>query len=253
MVTTPHAPEDLVFSLIEQVGQLEDAAALRPFLSRVASVYGLANIAYFGMNIPGLSGVAAPYLAVTYSDAWVEHYKARQFQGIDPVLDHGFSSILPFDWRQLARDRRDVRAMFGESLEFGVGRQGLSFPVRGRLGDVALFTITGTHPDRDWDALLRQFTRDFQILALHIHDKVVRAQGNSQLPVSLTRRERQCLQWVALGKTVWETATILALSERTVRFYLDLARHKLGATNITHAVAQAITLGHIRSPATWVA
>jgi DNA-binding CsgD family transcriptional regulator len=242
----------MVFSLIEQVGQLEDVAGLRPFLMHIASVYGLTNIAYFGMNIPGLAASAKPFLAVTYSDAWVDHYKARQFQVIDPVLEHGFASILPFDWRQLMRDRRDVRAMFGESVEFGVGRQGLSFPVRGRLGDAALFTITGMHADRDWDATLQRYMRDFQILALHIHDKVVRTQGDGQHHVSLTRRECQCLQWVALGKTVWETATILALSERTVRFYLDLARHKLGATNITHAVAKAIAIGLIRPPTAWV-
>src|SRR5690606_34818573 len=36
--------------------------------------------------------------------------------------------------------------------------------------------------------------------------------------ISLSRRELECLYWSALGKTSWETAIILGLSERTINF-----------------------------------
>jgi DNA-binding CsgD family transcriptional regulator len=52
----------------------------------------------------------------------------------------------------------------------------------------------------------------------------------------LSPRERECLQWIAEGKTYWECAMILGLSEHTVRCYLESARHKLGAANNSHAV-----------------
>ena len=55
----------------------------------------------------------------------------------------------------------------------------------------------------------------------------------------LSPRERECLLWIAEGKTYWETAMILGLSEHTVRCYLESARHKLGAANNTHAVNKA--------------
>jgi len=36
----------------------------------------------------------------------------------------------------------------------------------------------------------------------------------------LTDRERECLLWVSMGKTAWETASILDRSQRTVEFHL---------------------------------
>lgn len=65
---------------------------------------------------------------------------------------------------------------------------------------------------------------------------------------SLTRREKECLHWASLGKTVCETAVILNLSEKTVRHYLDQARFKLDASNITHAVSKAIFANLICNP-----
>ncbi|MER8428662.1 LuxR C-terminal-related transcriptional regulator [Mesorhizobium sp. M1403] len=43
--------------------------------------------------------------------------------------------------------------------------------------------------------------------------------------------------------TVKRTAEILSLSPRTVRFHLDLARAKLGAKSLAHAVAIATERG----------
>ncbi|TRW17909.1 helix-turn-helix transcriptional regulator [Glacieibacterium frigidum] len=57
----------------------------------------------------------------------------------------------------------------------------------------------------------------------------------------LTPRERDALAFVAEGKTDWEIATILGLSESTARFHVDNARRKLGAVNRSHAVARLIT------------
>ncbi len=56
----------------------------------------------------------------------------------------------------------------------------------------------------------------------------------------LSDRERECLLWVSMGKTAWETASILARSPRTVEFHLKNAIRKLGATNKIHACALAI-------------
>jgi DNA-binding CsgD family transcriptional regulator len=70
----------------------------------------------------------------------------------------------------------------------------------------------------------------------------LRAESRFFRPVKLSRRERECLYWAAKGKTFGEIATILTLSERTVKFYLDIARHKLGAMNITEAVAKGVSM-----------
>jgi len=64
-------------------------------------------------------------------------------------------------------------------------------------------------------------------------------------PVHLTPRELECLRWVSVGKTAWETATIIGRSSRTVEFHLINAGRKLGAINKVHAVVLAVRLGLI--------
>ena len=60
---------------------------------------------------------------------------------------------------------------------------------------------------------------------------------------SLTRRESECLAWCAEGKSYWETAVILGISERTVSFHMEAVRGKLNAGSNAHAVAIAVRAG----------
>lgn len=55
----------------------------------------------------------------------------------------------------------------------------------------------------------------------------------------LSKRELQCLQWLAAGKTYSEAATILEVSERTLRFHVGNARQKLGVSTTMQAVVAA--------------
>jgi LuxR family quorum sensing-dependent transcriptional regulator len=63
------------------------------------------------------------------------------------------------------------------------------------------------------------------------------AQPGDDLP-ALTGRERDCLAVVADGRTDWQIAALLGISEPTVRFHLNNARRKLGAVNRAQAVAR---------------
>ena len=64
--------------------------------------------------------------------------------------------------------------------------------------------------------------------------------------ISLTRRERDCLLWVAEGKTTWEIGQILRISENTVLYHIKNAQEKLGAVSRIHAVAKALRLELLR-------
>ncbi len=67
---------------------------------------------------------------------------------------------------------------------------------------------------------------------------------------ALSGRELQCLNWVATGKTSWETAAILGLSERTVNFHIKNACRKLNVYSRQAGVTQALRLGLLQSPST---
>lgn len=61
----------------------------------------------------------------------------------------------------------------------------------------------------------------------------------------LSPRERECLQWVAAGKTDWEIGQILSLSEKTVNVYVERAKSKFGVTTRAQALVQAMRRGLI--------
>ena len=59
----------------------------------------------------------------------------------------------------------------------------------------------------------------------------------------LSGRERECLLWVARGKTYAETAIILGLSFATIKTNLDAARYKLNCATLAQATAAAMAQG----------
>lgn len=61
----------------------------------------------------------------------------------------------------------------------------------------------------------------------------------------LTQRELTCLQWVAIGKTSWETGRILGLAERTINYHIQNACHKLGVHGRQAAITTAMRTGQL--------
>ncbi|MCO6392870.1 LuxR family transcriptional regulator [Aliihoeflea aestuarii] len=61
----------------------------------------------------------------------------------------------------------------------------------------------------------------------------------------LSVRERECLSWVAEGKTTEEVALILGVSANTINAYVAKAIQKVAATNRAMAIATAIRTGMI--------
>ncbi len=230
-----------IFDRFEQIESVDNLAAL---WKEMKSLYELTNIAYLGTGIPRLTD-KEPYLSVTYSEDWVQHYKDRNYVEVDPVLTEGFKTILPMEWSRFSVSTPVLKQFFGEANEFGIGRHGLTIPIRGRIGERALFSITSDVSLVEWRRMRRHFMRDFQLFGFFAHELILRVEHVMEYQVSLAPQEIRCLHWVALGKTAEETAIILGLSGRTVRFYLENARRKLQVINNTQAVAKAIRLNII--------
>lgn len=58
----------------------------------------------------------------------------------------------------------------------------------------------------------------------------------------LSPREFEVLHWLKRGKTSWEIAQILGISERTVNYHINNILRKLDATNRSQAVSEAANL-----------
>jgi LuxR family quorum-sensing system transcriptional regulator SinR len=116
-----------------------------------------------------------------------------------------------------------------------------------------MLSVSTDIPLREWPARRKIYMRDIQGLAAVFHASLQKpnqrynGMSGDGLPI-LTERESEVLKWSAAGKSYWEIATILGVSERTVRFFMTNARQKLDVVSNTQAVAQAIWNGLIPPP-----
>jgi DNA-binding CsgD family transcriptional regulator len=82
----------------------------------------------------------------------------------------------------------------------------------------------------------------------HIHLALLRTTPKTSQAVApcvreLTLREMMILNWIKNGKTNWEIAKIIGVTERTIRFHLESIFSKLDVTSRSHAIATAIEHG----------
>jgi DNA-binding CsgD family transcriptional regulator len=72
-----------------------------------------------------------------------------------------------------------------------------------------------------------------------------RLKARAEIASPLSVREKECLSWVAEGKTTEEVAMILGVSANTINAYIAKAIQKVAATNRAMAIATAIRSGMI--------
>lgn len=237
----------LNISRLESLGIDFDEIPLEIFIQKIKEIYELQNITYLCPSFPGRS-LFNPYILTTYSADWVEHYKANNYITIDPVLLVGCRSLSAVDWATLPKRNPKVQRLFGETADFGVGRQGLTVPVRGPLNGIwALFILTSNDNDETWKSRHYELLRDSVNVAYYVHQRAygLHVQAEEIDLNTISRREKEALSWCAEGKSIEDIGLLMSISPETVKGYLDSARYKLGALNRTHAVVKAIRAGLI--------
>ncbi len=199
------------------------------------------------MTYHWVDGAGDQYGFTTYSDAWDERYRDRNYHRIDPVILGCFQRFHAVDWKQLNWSGKAVKAFLQDAQEHGVGNQGYSIPLRGPGGQFALFTVNNTCDDAAWQAFVETYGRDLILVAHYLNRKALEFAKNRQPDNmrGLSPREIDAMTLLALGYSRAQVAHSLSISEHTLRAYIESARSKLGAQNTTHAIATALSRGLI--------
>lgn len=222
---------------------LSQASSLEKLGSEIRSLRDLFQIEHLVYHSVNASG--GQYAALTYSDAWVERYLSEDYARIDPVVTGCFQRYMPVDWKALDWSSKSARALLGEAVDAGLGNQGFTVPVHGPMGQFALFTVNDRSADDAWARFTGESLNDLILVAHYTNERALDIEGReaqSKLR-PLSPRERDALTLLALGQSRAQAADHLAISEHTLRAYIESARLKLGASNTTHAVARALTQG----------
>lgn len=180
--------------------------------------------------------VGPAFIFATPTRAAVEAFDLRQ-----PFVDHPFTvqaraSERPFLMSHLRKkmglDEETWHSILPRSLK---DTDGMVVPVHedGKLAWCAAFA--GAQPD------LSQRAQSVMSAAVHAAYARFHQLLDAKTSLSpLSRRESECLKWVADGKTDFEVGKILHISPRTVRFHINNAKAKLGVATRIQAVAKRI-------------
>ncbi len=231
-----------VEAILEELEQADTLDGLQSAIVMLRDLYHVDHMIYHWVDSAG-----DHYGCGTYPIEWAQHYTEQNYQRVDPVVIGCYQRFHPVDWKRLDWSSKAARAFLVDAMNFGVGNQGFSVPIRGPNGQFALFTVNHTCSDEEWSALTNEHRRDLILIGHYFNQKALefetdRAPEQAQ---SLSPREVDAMTLLAIGYSRAQVANTLSISEHTLRVYIESARFKLGALNTTHAVARAISRGLI--------
>ncbi|WP_153077294.1 autoinducer binding domain-containing protein [Paraburkholderia bonniea] len=227
------------------LGACTDAETLRSQLFAVTRQLGFSAVLYAGrFALDGARVVAR--IESNYDHLWREHYEAKNYAAIDPTVDHALHSLAPLVWND-AMYRSPAQQQFREDAQAHGLVTGATFPVHSREGDAALLSLSVDGRGQLAKAHLNQHLMWGPFIATMVQDamrKIVKGGALEQRP-ELTPRENEVLKWLASGKTSWDIAALLGISEHGVVHHVRNILVKFDVTTRRQAVAKAIALGMI--------
>jgi LuxR family transcriptional regulator, quorum-sensing system regulator BjaR1 len=226
---------------VDAVEQLDAPDVIQMFEAEIKAC-GFHAYIMAGLPSPGTS-LTDLTVANGWPPEWFEIYTRENFSIMDPIPKYGASTVQPFEWAEARYDKDSNPAahlVMTRATEFRL-MQGYCIPLHYDEGGAVISMAT------------EQLTIDpvaksaLQLIGVYAHNRI-RSLGRPKPEKRdlLTPREREILRWAADGKTSWEVSVILNISERTVKFHLIQASHKLNAVNRTAAVAKALARGLIK-------
>jgi DNA-binding CsgD family transcriptional regulator len=237
---------------LEKVPQLDDVIArlecaehleeLQTIIEWLRDYYAVDDMVYHWVSSNGTQ-----YGCGTYDPKWVARYLEQGYLRIDPVVIGCYQRFHPVDWKRLDWSSKAARAFMSDAISHGIGTQGYSIPIRGPNGQFALFSVSHTCADDHWDRFTELNRRDLILLAHYFNQTALKLEPGRKPETTqpLSPREVEAMTLLAVGYSRAQVADTLAISEHTLRVYIESARFKLGALNTTHAVARAMSRGQI--------
>ncbi|HEY0681667.1 MAG TPA: LuxR family transcriptional regulator [Steroidobacter sp.] len=188
-----------------------------------------------------------------YPREWAELFSELEFFEVDPVLLRASRSLVPFSWNTADFDEElspPQQEIFHEARRYGLTR-GYTVPIHSVNAPRDFRASCSVVPDSD--RLPSAAYLAVQLMAFYMYEAASKDAAEKDPPPiqkPLSKRERQCLELAAQGKSDWVSSKILGLSERTVHNHVENAKRRLQVATrvqaVVHALAgQQISLGDV--------
>lgn len=181
-----------------------------------------------------------------YPDSWRETYTASRLFDVDPIHLASKRKSAAFEWsevEQLIRLTPEHRDMLRHCATHGIVN-GYTIPVHipGDATGSCTFVVDEHHGLPHENLPIAHMIGSYAFEAAR---RYVRAKTDTKAAPRLTQRQLDCIILVAKGKTDWEIAKILGLSEDTVSEHIDGARERFDLARRTELVVRALYDGQI--------
>lgn len=239
---------------VAAVHRAKTPEAATTLVERAAAARGFDRYAYCALtrqNDYVARQCPPPAVVLNFPAAWTDHYFERDYARQDPVLACAPALEGPFlwDWLHSAyRLNRTQRRIMREAREAKL-RDGIGVTVRGASGDVSLMTFAASegHPSPEAEmhelgVIATQFSEAYRSIG---------RRSGAGPAIKLTPRERECLRWLSLSKQTSDIATLMGVSENTVKHHVKELQKKLDAGSrigvVTTAIREGLIDPHIRT------
>jgi DNA-binding CsgD family transcriptional regulator len=178
---------------------------------------------YGAVNYPGsmLSSMAPE---------WIERYVAEGLFRSDRLVCEARGRVAPFAVSDVLVDPPRTSAQQVMETAISAHQHGLVVPIHCPEAGFAVCAVFCEHDGAGFEALDARTRADVLLMSLTLHEraKTFYLRGPSfDKTHALSPREREALTWTARGKTSWEIAAILQITEATTNNHLASARRKL--------------------------
>ncbi|HEX8443963.1 MAG TPA: LuxR family transcriptional regulator [Allosphingosinicella sp.] len=233
-------------SFLRDLAGIATEADLSDALEEVTSELGFK---YFALSHHGdIRRAPQPAIRLhNYPDDWADYYDDNGLGVSDPVFRASHVTSVGFAWSEIERMivlTPSDRAMLERAEARGIS-DGFTIPanVPGETHGSCSFANPSGVAMREEDLPIAQLVGAFAFEAARRLWRV-RSPSLAAAP-RLTDRQRECILWVARGKSDWEISRILAIEHETVVRHLKQARERYGVAKRTMLAVQALFDGSI--------
>jgi DNA-binding CsgD family transcriptional regulator len=230
---------------LSQIASMTTAVDEADFLVKAkaaASAIGFEHV-LFGIEWRRRSLPPIQHITSGWPAAYQQVYAERGLIAVDPTVPYCQTHTTPLEWDEAMYDTPKSKEVLEESRRFGLGH-GLSVPIHENGNIVSMLSLGRDKPFEN--ELERQLVMaGGSVLANCAHvviKRVLFPAFAAQLRAQLTKRELECLQWIAQGKSNTVIADILRISENAVEYHLKGLFPKLKVTTRVQAAIVAVEM-----------
>lgn len=236
--------ERIIHEIAESIQSTTSGEELVSVVSKFCQYKSIENFVFNASLYNNLRATPQLHFLDNFPEPWRKRYSSEDYYKKDFRVAHCKSNNSPIIWPSKNEKLTTInKQIISESADYGI-KSGISFPFHGAGCQFGMFSASTSEKFQN-STLNNPFTQyEVQLFGCTLFDYLA-AREKKKNTKSLTNRERECLQWVSVGKTSWETSIIMDISERTVIFHIQNATSKMNTPSRTSAAVIALMNGAI--------